>query len=122
MLFSSEEDFLTLILRIYQSQNSGLKRLFASGETKNNIEDKIMMSRYLIKTFKGCEKESLPLPSVLKLHILRSEFLVKLMTMEDFDLLPEDNGWVYNGNEFIMQLQSEDDPYYDLPKKNVDWM
>ena len=39
------------------------------------------------------------------------------MTIEDFDLSPEDNGWVYINNEYIMLLQDREDPYYALPKK-----
>ena len=68
MLFSTEEDFLLLLLTIYESRNAGLKRFFEMEETNVNIEEKLLRTRYFIKTLKGCEKDTIPLPSVLKLH------------------------------------------------------
>ena len=64
------------------------------------------------------EMEAIPLYSVVVLHVKRAQFLVKMWTEEKFDLDPAKHGWIKcDDKKFLVQLQKDSDPYYDLPKQ-----
>ena len=83
------------------------------------VEEKVEISRNIIKSIRGLEMEAIPLYSVVKIHVQRAQFLVKMWTEEDFELDPTEYGWIKGDgrNNFLIQLQDNSDPYYDLPKQ-----
>ena len=70
------EDFIKLMLKIYQEKYSSFKRLFP--QESADVSDAIMGTREILKGAKGCEYEILPLPSVLKLQERRAEIVTLL--------------------------------------------
>ena len=76
-LMTTEADFLLWICQCYMNKNKGIQHLFPKIQDKERISD-VLETRGLIKAFKGVENETLPLPSVLKLHIARADFPVIL--------------------------------------------
>ena len=112
----TREDFLELILKIYQNKNKGLER-FWHFDPSVPLEVKIMETRRKIKMKNGCENETLPLCSVLKLQVKRSEYLAGKWTKNECTLDPLQFGWnVGKDGCYNVQLQDLDDPYFFLPK------
>ena len=73
---STTNDFLELILKTYQNKNNLLKRLFIDGP--GTVESRIMQTREVLKSARGVENLTIPLPSVLKLQIFRAEYVSKM--------------------------------------------
>ena len=112
----SEDDFLHLILRVYQSKNCGLRRLFDEIDDKLTVNEKILKTRCILKAMKGVEREVLPVPSCISLQIQRSEFLSHYWTEEGNTKDPVDNGWIKSDDGYEIKLNNEDDLLYSLPK------
>ena len=73
----TQEDFLEFILICYEEKNSTLRHLFVDNE-ENNLSEKIMQTRSLIKAVRGCERETIPLLSCLRKHSLT--LMIKYIT------------------------------------------
>ena len=67
---------------------------------------------------RGMESETIPICSVLKPHVDRSNFLTEFWTNKDCAMNPSDYGWRKGTEEntFDIILQDESDEYYYLPK------
>ena len=109
-------DFLNLILRVYQSKNSGLRRLFDEIDQNVSVEGKILKTRCILKAMKGVEKEVIPLPSCLLLQFHRSFFLSQYWTDEGHQGDPVDFGWNKLEESYEIKLNDTEDPFYSLPK------
>ena len=106
-----------LILLIYQEKNKGFESYWEAIDSSLSVEEKVMKTRKVIKRKNGCENETLPIYSVLKLQVLRSEYLVARWTDIDCDLDPGQYGWkLGTDGTYSIQLQDESDPYFYLPK------
>ena len=112
-----QKDFLELILKTYETKNSGVKRLFSTETESPSVEERIMKARHVIKTMHGVENETIPLVSVLKLQCLRTQFLFTYWTDSSFKGDPKRNGWFQVDNELKVQLQDTEDIYYNIPQQ-----
>ena len=108
------EDFIKLMLKIYQEKYSSFKRLFP--QESADVSDAIMGTREILKGAKGCEYEILPLPSVLKLQERRAEIVTLLWTGKLNDEQPNYFGFEMIENKWKPKLQMIDDPFYSNPK------
>ena len=93
--FNLQHDFLELILKVYQSKNHRLEDEF-SDDMSESVTKRIYQTREVLKLARAAEHLVIPLPSVLKLQVQRSEYVRKmwtntLETLEDRD--PEKHGW-----------------------------
>ena len=80
----NEMDFKSLILKVYESKNRGLKHLIPDSDAEMTIDEKIMKTRSIIKSVKCLERETIPLPSVLRYQFARAEYLLHMMTDDTF--------------------------------------
>ena len=83
----------------YQNKNHLLKRLYT--ESPETVESRIMKTREVIKSARGVENLTIPLPSVLKLQIFRAEYVSRM--------------WTENG--LIIKLQNPEDIFYSRTKE-----
>ena len=83
--------------------------------------DKILHSRGIIKSVRGTENQTIPLPSILKYQYLRADYLSNYLTNESFEEDPAKFGWIFVDGSYEIVLQNEDDPYFSLPKQMM-WM
>ena len=113
----NEMDFKSLILKVYESKNRGLKHLFPDSDAEMTIDEKIMKTRSIIKSVKCLERETIPLPSVLRYQFARAEYLFHMMTDDTFFLNPSEHGWALLNSEYQIILQDEEDVFFNLPKK-----
>ena len=113
-VISSTNDFLELIMTTYQNKNSLLKRLFP--KCTESVYTRIMNTREVIKAARGVEHLTIPLPSVLELQVLRSEYVAKMWTSFGSTLNPENFGWKKTEDGFAIKLQDTTDTYYTLTK------
>ena len=113
----TEMDFKTLILKVYESKNKGLKHLFPDSDKEMNIDERILETRSIIKSVKCLERETIPLPSVLRFQFARAEYLFNMMTDDDFVLNPSEKGWALVNSEYQVILQDDKDPLFYLPKQ-----
>ena len=82
------------------------------------FQEKVNTARHIIKSMKGLELDTIPLLSVLLLHIRRARYLTSMWVDEKFNEDPTDHGWVKGEDgKFSVQLQDESDPFYFLPRK-----
>ena len=81
-ILKSQDDFLQLIVKVYQHKNQTLKRMFPDPSSKISTDEQILVTRSILKAAKGSEQETLPIPSTIRLHLKRSEFVLKLWTGE----------------------------------------
>ena len=107
-------DFLNLMLKIYQEKYSSFNRLFPQEST--DISANIMGTREILKGAKGCEYEILPLPSVIKLQERRAEIVTLLWTGELKNEEPNYFGFEKVTDKWTPKLQMKDDPFYSSPK------
>ena len=107
-------DFLNLMLKIYQEKYSSFNRLFPQEST--DISANIMVTREILKGAKGCEYEILPLPSVIKLQERRAEIVTLLWTGELKNEEPNYFGFEKATDKWTPKLQMKDDPFYSSPK------
>ena len=114
--FRNCEDYLEWILKVYENKHKSYKRLFEMNSDDGRLESKLLHCRGIVKAIHGVENESIPLPSLLKLQYLRTQFLFSLWTDEKFIGNPEDNGWIKVNNSYQMKLLDENDPFYKIPK------
>ena len=116
---STENDFLELIIETYQSKNNGVKRYMLDGQSNQSTEENHATTREIVKCFKGVEANTIPILSVLHLHLQRSLFLQKswLYPMQVQDLDPCLYGFRREKDgSFSVNLQDHSDPYFTLPK------
>ena len=88
---SPTKDFLELILKTYQNKNQLLKRLYTESPDIN-VDTRMMQTREVLKSARGVENLTIPLPSVLKLQIFRAEYVSKMWTSFSFTERPENFG------------------------------
>ena len=86
---------MELILKVYQNKNHRLEDEF-SDDMSESVTKRIYQTREVLKLARAVEHLVIPLPSVLKLQVQRSEYVRKmwtntLETLEDRD--PEKHGW-----------------------------
>ena len=82
-----------------------------------SLEERMIETRSVIKSIRGIENETLPIPSVIKLQHKRSEFLCNYWIDSTFSDNPSENGWIDNEGVFEVMLQAHNDILYHLPKK-----
>ena len=115
---STQDDFLELILETYKNKNTGVKRFMQAGKSHSIIE-KHILTREIVKCFKGIEANTVPILSVLNLHLKRSKFLVKSWIYPN-EVLNEDpckHGFRKNEDgTFLISLQDNADPFFSLPQ------
>ena len=117
MILSTEDDFLLLVLKIYEKKYKEVKRFFDTKDTESPIEERIMRAWAVIKSYRALESSTIPLPSVLRLQLQRASSLRQILTNPDNTQLdPEDFGWTREGEEYNIKLQDGTDEYYTLPK------
>ena len=114
-VISSTNDFLELILMTYQNKNPLLKRHYT--ESPETVESRIMKTREVIKSARGVENLTIPLPSVLKLQIFRAEYVSRMWTSFSFTQRPENFGWKRTENGLIIKLQNSEDIFYSQTKE-----
>ena len=76
---TSNEDLLSLILDIYEKRKPGIKRMFPDPRTVT-LSQRSTQLREIIKAFHGAECLTVPLESVLKLHVIWTQYLFLVMT------------------------------------------
>ena len=112
----TEEDFLELIMLVYQKNAKGYERYWHF-DPALTLEDKLLKTRKVTKIRNGCENETLPILSVLKLQVKRSKYLVERWTKNECNLDPQHFGWQLGKDGcYEVQLQDLEDPYFFLPK------
>ena len=112
---SSTKDFLELILKTYQNKNQLLKRLYTESPDIN-VDTRMMQTREVLKSARGVENLTIPLPSVLKLQIFRAEYVSKMWTSFSFTERPENFGWKRTENGLMIKLQNTEDIFYSQTK------
>ena len=114
---SSNEDFLELIAETYQLKNSDVKRFFPTN-TCMATDTKLAATRDIVKCFKGVEAETIPIASVLKLHLQRTQLLSTIWLdpnqAENFN--PCEHGYKKEGDSYSVNLQDISDPYFAVPQ------
>ena len=81
--------------------------------------------REIIKAFHGAECLTVPLESVLKLHVMRTQYLFLVMTEPGYIHVfpPEEAGWNNISTDgkarFEVKIQDTDDPLYRIPKNII---
>ena len=85
----------------------------------HSIIEKHISTREIVKCFKGIEANTVPILSVLNLHLKRSKFLVKSWIYPN-EVLNEDpckHGFRKNEDgTFLISLQDNADPFFSLPQ------
>ena len=111
----TSEDFLKLTLTAYSRKHKSMQKLFQTSDDAT-VDERIMHMRGVLKAMKGNEKDTIPLPSVLKLHYKRSRYIRKMWLgrLEDHDL-PQGNGWISSENRLEINIQDIEDKYFNLP-------
>ena len=116
-ILKTRDDFLKLILTAYANKYRTMQLLFSTEEELTE-DEKIMHFRGLLKAMKGNEKNSIPLPSVLKLQFNRSKYISQFwlgkLTEADH---PEENGWSILDSKLELKMQDLRDKYYCLPNE-----
>ena len=115
-VLETRNDFLNLILMVYQSKNCGLKKIFEEIAENDPIDEKILRTRSILKAMKGAENEVIPLSSCLSLQFQRSAFLVQYWTDEEYQNDPVNFGWSKNEDGYEIILSDKEDLFYSLPK------
>lgn len=121
---TSNMDLLSLILDVYEKRNPGLKRMFPDSRMVT-LSERATQLREIIKAFHGAECLTVPLDSVLKLHVMRTEYLFLVMTEPGYINVfpPEEAGWNKISNDgktrFEVKIQDSDDPLYRVPKNII---
>ena len=113
---TEENDFLELIVDTYVFKNSGVKRFMIDS---SSLEEKHASTREIVKCLKGLESNTVPIMSVLKLHLKRSQFLQIswLNPSEAENLDPCKHGYTLDKHGIIcVDLQDKNDPFYSLPQ------
>ena len=121
---TSDEDLLSLILDVYEKRNPGIKRMFPDPRTVT-LSQRSTQLREIIKAFHGAECLTVPLESVLKLHVMRTQYLFLVMTEPGYIHVfpPEEAGWNNISTDgkarFEVKIQDTDDPLYRIPKNII---
>ena len=81
-VFNSSNDFLWLILDVYETKNKTLKKMFSNENERETftVDDCILKTRGAIKSVRGSDQQTIPLPSVLRLQIRRTELIKQFWT------------------------------------------
>lgn len=84
--FNCPNDFLWLILEVYERKNATLKKMFLDKNQRKEctIEECILTSRGAIKSVRGSDLQTIPLPSVLMLQVKRAD-LVRMFWTGRYD-------------------------------------
>ena len=78
--FDCLNDFLWLILRVYMQKNHALKKLFPDTNDDLSLDEMILKTRGAIKSVRGSDILTIPLPSVLRLHLKRADLVQQFWT------------------------------------------
>ena len=89
----------------------------SSLQCPETVESRIMKTREVIKSARGVENLTIPLPSVLKLQIFRAEYVSRMWTSFSFTQRPENFGWKRTENGLIIKLQNSEDIFYSQTKE-----
>ena len=75
--YCTSEDFLWLIPEVYEKKNSTLKKMFLdkNQRAESTVDECILTTRGAIKSVRGSDMHTIPLPSVLRLQIRRAELV-----------------------------------------------
>ena len=114
---SSENDFMKLILKVYEKKNKSQQHLFPSSKQEMSIEQRIVETRSVIKSIKCSERETIPIPGNLTLQYKRADFLCNFWIDEKFNENPADYGWIDRNGKFEIVLQDEESDLYKIPMK-----
>ena len=78
--FNCSDDFLWLIQKVYQKKNPTLKKLFPDTNDDLSLDEMILKTRGAIKSVRGSDILTIPLPSVLRLHLRRADLVQQFWT------------------------------------------
>ena len=91
--FNCLDDFLWLILKVYQKKNLTLKKLFPDTNENLSIDEIILKTRGAIKSVRGSDNLTIPLPSVLRLHLRRADLIHQFWTGSTQNIDPSLHGY-----------------------------
>ena len=86
--FNCLDDFLWLILKVYEKKNRTLKKLFPDMKDDLSLDEMILRTRGAIKSVRGSDILTIPLPSVLRLHLRRADLVQQFWTGSTENLDP----------------------------------